>query len=88
MWVKLGSSFEERMADENRTKLAVDFREQIDIATELPTPGEDEPRYRQLRGPNMWPKEELIPGFRATVETYLEHMSALSTEFTALVGSQ
>jgi isopenicillin N synthase-like dioxygenase len=69
----------------DRTKQAVDYREQIDIATELPAPSADEPRYRKLRGPNQWPNEELIPGFRKTIEEYIARMTDLSTEFTSLV---
>ncbi|KAF8544348.1 hypothetical protein BDD12DRAFT_985583 [Trichophaea hybrida] len=67
------------------TKYAVDYREQIDLATELPAPSADEPRYRKLRGPNQWPNEELIPGFRKTIEEYIARMTDLSTEFTSLV---
>ena len=68
------------------TKQATDWREQIDLATELPAPGYGEPTYRNLRGPNQWPSEELIPGFRETVEEYISRMSELSTEFTSLVS--
>lgn len=63
----------------------MDFREQIDLATELPAPSPNEPRYRKLRGPNQWPNDELIPGFRKTFEEYIDRMSDLSTEFTSLV---
>ncbi|KAI5810558.1 hypothetical protein BZA77DRAFT_297712 [Pyronema omphalodes] len=68
------------------TKHSVDYREQIDLATELPAPSSSEPRYRQLRGPNQWPDEDLIPGFRKTMETYIEKMTQLSTDFTALIA--
>lgn len=68
------------------TKQATDWREQIDLATELPAPGYGEPTYRNLRGPNQWPSEELIPGFRETVEEYISQMSELSTGFTSLVS--
>ncbi|KAF8243386.1 Clavaminate synthase-like protein [Wilcoxina mikolae CBS 423.85] len=68
------------------TKHAVDYREQIDLATELPAPSADEPRYRKLRGPNQWPNEELIPGFRKTIEEYIARMTDLSTEFTSLIA--
>jgi isopenicillin N synthase-like dioxygenase len=69
----------------DRTKHATDYREQIDLATELPAPADDEPRYRRLRGPNQWPSDELIPGFRETITKYIERMTVLSTEFTSLV---
>lgn len=68
------------------TKHATDYREQIDLATELPAPSVDEPRYRRLRGPNQWPQEDLIPGFRETITKYIERMTVLSTEFTSLIA--
>ena len=63
-----------------------DFREQIDLATELPVPDLSEPRYRWLRGPNFWPDESLLPGFRETYETYMEQMAHVSTRFLGLVA--
>ncbi|KAI5785840.1 hypothetical protein EDC01DRAFT_189539 [Geopyxis carbonaria] len=68
------------------TKHETDWREQIDLATELPAPDENEPRYRKLRGPNQWPKEELIPGFKKTYQEYIDLMTDLSTEFTSLIA--
>lgn len=52
-----------------------DLREQFDYATELPTVAacqasqDNHSRdlsklYWQLRGPNQWPQEHLVPGFR------------------------
>lgn len=52
-----------------------DLREQFDLATELPTvadyhlkhQGQDrhfDKLYWNLRGPNQWPPEELVPGFK------------------------
>ena len=46
------------------SKLAVDYRKQIDLAAELPAPASAGPRYWQLRGPNQWPNEAAIPGPR------------------------
>ncbi|PWW76457.1 Clavaminate synthase-like protein [Tuber magnatum] len=68
------------------TKNATDWREQIDLATELSVPSPSEPRYRMLRGPNHWPKEELLPGFRKTFVEYMNQMAELSTNFTSLVA--
>ncbi|KAG0636693.1 hypothetical protein HOY80DRAFT_1011106 [Tuber brumale] len=68
------------------TKHATDWREQIDLATELPAPSPSEPRYRMLRGPNHWPKEELLPGFRKIFTEYMNQMAELSTNFTSLVA--
>ncbi|RPB04401.1 Clavaminate synthase-like protein [Choiromyces venosus 120613-1] len=68
------------------TKHATDWREQIDLATELSAPSPSEPRYRMLRGPNHWPKEELLPGFRKAFTEYMNQMTELSTNFTSLVA--
>ncbi|KAK9464149.1 uncharacterized protein V1516DRAFT_646365 [Lipomyces oligophaga] len=68
------------------TKEQIDWREQIDLATELPAPGKDEPRYRWLRGPNLWPNDEVLPGFRETFTEYISRMSLVSTNFTRLVA--
>ncbi|KAK9264089.1 hypothetical protein V1519DRAFT_241896 [Lipomyces tetrasporus] len=74
-----------RLANEI-TKDRIDWREQIDLATELPAPGKDEPRYRWLRGPNLWPGEQALPGFRDTFTEYIDRMSKVSMEFTSLVA--
>lgn len=63
-----------------------DHREQLDLATELTAPSSKEPRYRNLRGPNQWPDEVLIPGFRKTYSAYIKAMTALSTDFLSLVA--
>jgi len=68
------------------TRFATDWREQVDIGTELPAPGPDEPRYRNLVGPNIWPKEELLPGFKATFEQYMKEMAEMSLFFTSLIA--
>lgn len=63
-----------------------DYREQLDLATELAVPSSKEPRYRNLRGPNQWPDEALIPGFRKTYSAYIAAMTALSTNFLSLIA--
>ncbi|KAF8417227.1 hypothetical protein EV426DRAFT_382762 [Tirmania nivea] len=68
------------------TKHKADWREQIDLATELPAPEPTEPRYRLLRGPNQWPPESLLPGFRDTYTTYIDQMTDLSTRFVSLIA--
>ncbi|RPA76614.1 putative isopenicillin N synthetase [Ascobolus immersus RN42] len=64
----------------------IDHREQIDLGSEVPAPLDSEPRYRRLRGPSQWPKEELLPGFRQKYTEYIERMSELSTEFVSLIA--
>lgn len=68
------------------TRFAVDWREQIDIGTELPPPKPEDPIYRYLVGPNIWVKDELLPGFRATYEQYMKEMADMSFFFTSLIA--
>ncbi|GAV54278.1 hypothetical protein ZYGR_0AL00100 [Zygosaccharomyces rouxii] len=63
-----------------------DWREQIDLATELPAPTENEPLYKQLEGPNLWPDEKYLPYFKTTVTNYIDKMNRLSGIFTRLVA--
>ncbi|KAL4782900.1 hypothetical protein BJX76DRAFT_331507 [Aspergillus varians] len=63
-----------------------DYREQFDFATELPTPGPDEPLYRNIRGPNQWPDENAIPYFRQSVEAYLAQLSPVAGDFQILIA--
>ncbi|KAI9367887.1 hypothetical protein BJX61DRAFT_537696 [Aspergillus egyptiacus] len=63
-----------------------DYREQFDFATELPAPGPDEPLYRNIRGPNQWPDESAIPGFRHAVESYLAEISPVAESFQVLIA--
>ncbi|KAG5355372.1 putative 2-oxoglutarate-dependent dioxygenase DIN11 [Yarrowia sp. E02] len=74
-----------RLGDEI-TKNQTDWREQMDLATELPAPEDSEPLYRRLRGPNQWPDEELLPGFRTAFETYIEQMGPVSIHFVSLIA--
>ena len=37
-------------------------------------------------GPNMWPKEELLPGFRDTIEEYMTLMGGVAAKFLGLVA--
>lgn len=62
-----------------------DYREQIDLATELPEPGEGEPLYKQIEGPNLWPDQKYAPNFRPAVLRYIEQMTKLATTFRRLV---
>lgn len=62
-----------------------DYREQIDLATELPEPEEGEPLYKQIEGPNLWPDEKYAPNFRPAVVRYIEKMTRLATTFRRLV---
>jgi isopenicillin N synthase-like dioxygenase len=37
-------------------------------------------------GPNMWPNEELLQGFRDTIEKYMSMMGGVAEKFTSLVA--
>ncbi|KAH8836977.1 hypothetical protein MCOR07_009688 [Pyricularia oryzae] len=66
---------------------AIDHREQIDLSTEHVVPtASDTPRYYNLLGPNQWPDEAALPGFRDTFTAYMTAMGAVSMRFTALVA--
>lgn len=66
-----------RLANEITAK-QIDWREQIDLATELPLPPDNEPLYKQIEGPNLWPDEQVVPLFRPTVESYISKMTGLA----------
>ncbi|RCK59460.1 hypothetical protein Cantr_07456 [Candida viswanathii] len=74
-----------RLANEI-TASHTDWREQIDLATELPAPKAGEPLYRNIEGPNLWPDANEIPNFRSTVETFITKMTRLSNTFKDLVA--
>ncbi|KAG5421604.1 hypothetical protein I9W82_000696 [Candida metapsilosis] len=74
-----------RLANEI-TASHTDWREQIDLATELPAPSTDDPIYRNIEGPNLWPEASRIPKFRPTVENYISKMTRLSTIVRKLVS--
>lgn len=70
-WEKLGSEL---------TNNKVDLREQLDIGVEHEALAQPHPYYLALVGPNQWPTEALLPGFRATVTDYFERLAELSRQ--------
>ncbi|CAG8518524.1 18062_t:CDS:2 [Racocetra fulgida] len=71
-----------------KTKGIDDNREQFDFGAEVPcTWKEGEPIYRRLKGPNQWPDEKYIPGFKETLLEYIKRMSDFSLEFMQLIAS-
>ena len=63
------------------TRFKTDWREQIDLSTPHPVPGPEEPLYRNLLAPNLWPD---MPGFREVYEEYMIKMGKMSVWFTSL----
>lgn len=60
--------------------LTADLKEGFDLARDLPA---DDPEVRAgkpLHGPNLWPDEDLVPGFRAAVEDYFAALRRLAEQ--------
>ena len=76
-WEKLGSEL---------TNHQTDYREQIDLGIDREVISNPEPYYMALIGPNQWPDEMLIPGFRETVTQFISQLSALSRQILRLMS--
>lgn len=76
-WEKLGSEL---------TNNQVDYREQIDIGVERGVISDPDPYYMALVGPNQWPPEAVIPGFRETVSDYFARLSELSRQILRVMS--
>jgi len=69
------------------TRGATDQREQYDFATDHQCLyKEGRPEFLKLWGEAQWPKEESLPGFKATMKEYLSAVEALSYNFTQLMS--
>lgn len=70
-----------------RTRGAVDRREQLDFATPHASRWRaGDPEYYNLWGPSQWPGEGALPGFREVAERYLAEVQALGYAFARLVS--
>jgi len=76
-WEELGSEL---------TNNQVDYREQIDIGVERDAFIDPDPYYMALVGPNQWPAEALIPGFRASVEDYFSRLSEVARQILRVMS--
>lgn len=47
---------------------------------------DSEEARKPLHGPNVWPDENLLPGWRETMEGYFQAVSALGQRLTNLLG--
>lgn len=72
--------------DAEITALATDHREQIDLSTEHPLRRPDEPLYRNLLSPNLWPSPQYLPNFRPIFTDYITRMGEVSMFFTSLIA--
>ncbi|KAK4943333.1 hypothetical protein LTR10_017007 [Elasticomyces elasticus] len=68
------------------TRFKTDWREQIDLSTPHPIPGPNDPLYRNLLAPNLWPDPNALPRFREIYEEYMARMGDMSMEFTSLIA--
>jgi isopenicillin N synthase-like dioxygenase len=65
----------------------VDHREQIDVWTELDPQAPDvEPVYLRLEGPNQWPDDDVLPGFRSLVERFQREMGTIADHLMAAMS--
>ena len=74
-----------RLSNEITAKHA-DWREQIDLATELDPPKPGEPLYKNIERPNLWPDAKYVPLFRPVVENHIAKMTQLADTFRHLVA--
>ncbi|KAJ2900687.1 hypothetical protein IWW38_000361 [Coemansia aciculifera] len=69
------------------TKNKRDNREQFDFANELPaTWTEGHHIHERLTGPNLWPHEDVLPGFRQSVLSFHQQAQDLAEMLTRLVA--
>lgn len=76
-WEQLGSEL---------TNNEVDYREQIDIGVERRAIENPQPHYMALVGPNQWPPDALLPGFREVVSDYFTRLSAVAQQLLRLMS--
>jgi isopenicillin N synthase-like dioxygenase len=76
-WEELGSEL---------TNNQVDYREQIDIGVERDMLPDPDPYYMALVGPNQWPPEALIPGFRACIDDYFTRLAAVERQILRVMS--
>ncbi|CAM9287485.1 unnamed protein product [Ectocarpus sp. 6 AP-2014] len=64
-----------------------DTKEGYYIFRELPTPPDGkEDAARPLKGPNQWPSEDVVPGWRATMQSYFTTMHAVGVRLSGLLS--
>jgi isopenicillin N synthase-like dioxygenase len=76
-WEKAGSEL---------TNNEVDHREQLDIGVESSVVVNPDPYYLALLGPNQWPAEMEIPGFKNTVSDYFNRLSVVSRQLLRIMS--
>ncbi|KAF2258619.1 putative oxidoreductase [Lojkania enalia] len=69
-----------------RTAQKLDNREMFDFLSPVPAPKPDDPIYMNVQGPNQWPDENDVPGFRHAFDTYLAAVGKLGEIMNMLVA--
>jgi isopenicillin N synthase-like dioxygenase len=68
------------------TAFATDYREQIDLSTDHPVRTPDQPLYRNLFAPTLWPSPSYLPNFQPVFSEYIKRMGEMSMFFTSLIA--
>ncbi len=76
-WEQLGSEL---------TNNQIDYREQIDIGVERTAIADPDPYYMALVGPNQWPPQAELPGFRETVTDYFTRLSEVARQILRIMS--
>ncbi len=78
-WERLGSEL---------TDNKVDHREQLDLLTEhAPRDPASLPAHLRLDGPNQWLPEDVLPGFRETVEGFIARLEGVAREVMQVLSA-
>jgi isopenicillin N synthase-like dioxygenase len=72
--------------DAEITAHTTDHREQIDLSTDHPVPGPEDPSYKNLFAPTQWPSPKYMPNFKQTYSDYINQMGDIATFFTSLIA--
>jgi isopenicillin N synthase-like dioxygenase len=78
-WTPYG---EETLDPDNQTK--GDTKEGFYFGRDIPA--DDPEAALPLHGPNVWPREDLVPGFRAAAEEYMAKLTDLGRRLVKLVA--
>lgn len=72
--------------DAEITAHTIDHREQIDLSTDHPVRTPDQPLYRNLFAPTLWPSPSYLPNFKPVYSEYITRMGDISIFFTSLIA--